>query len=84
MAFIYYEKDLVSFYIKSSFSNRDEIVHEFIARGDENALLYCIHNYMEKTQPILDFYSSDKGYHEIDGSQKIEVITRKIDEILEV
>ena len=49
MAFIYYEKDLVSFYIKPSFSNRDEIVHEFIARGDENALLYCIHNYMEKT-----------------------------------
>lgn len=49
MAFIYYEKDLVSFYIKSSFSNRDEIVQEYITRGDENTLLYFIHKYMKKT-----------------------------------
>jgi len=49
MAFIYYEKDLVSFYIKSSFSNRDEIVREYITRGDENTPLCSIHKYMEKT-----------------------------------
>lgn len=48
MAFIYYEKDLVSFYIKPSFSNRDEIVQEYITRGDENTLLYSIHKYMKK------------------------------------
>ena len=48
MAFIYYERDLVSFYIKSSFSNRDEIVSEYIGRGDELALLNSIHRYMQK------------------------------------
>ena len=55
MAFIYYEKDLVSFYIKSSFSNKDEIVCEYIIRGDENALLCAIHKYMEKTNSNSNF-----------------------------
>ena len=55
MAFIYYEKDLVSFYIKSSFSNRDEIVNEYVIRGDENTLLCAIHRYMEKTNSNSNF-----------------------------
>ena len=38
--------------------------------------------YMEKTKPVLDFYSSLSYFHEIDGSQKIEVITAKIGHIL--
>ena len=49
MAFIYCERDLVSFYIKSSFSTRDEIISEYIGRGDEVALLSSIHRYMQKT-----------------------------------
>ena len=49
MAFIYFERDLVSFHINSSFSNRDEVVSEYIGRGDEVALLTAIHRYMEKT-----------------------------------
>tara|TARA_B100001769_G_C22105286_1_gene597084 strand:+ start:1505 stop:1726 length:222 start_codon:yes stop_codon:yes gene_type:complete len=49
MAFIYCERDLVSFYIKSSFSTRDEIISEYIRRGDEVALLSSIHRYMERT-----------------------------------
>ena len=38
--------------------------------------------YMERTKPVLDFYSSQSYFHEIDGSQKIEVITSKIEHIL--
>ena len=38
--------------------------------------------YMERTKPVLDFYSSLSYFHEIDGSEKIEVITGKIGHIL--
>ena len=38
--------------------------------------------YMERTKPVVNFYSSLSYFHEIDGSQKIEVITSKIEHIL--
>ena len=38
--------------------------------------------YIEITKPVLDFYSSLSYFHEIDASQKIEVITSKIEQIL--
>ena len=38
--------------------------------------------YMERTKPVLDFYSSLSYFHEIDASQKIEVIAIKIEQIL--
>jgi len=41
-------------------------------------------DYMKKTKPVLDFYSSRSYFHEIDGSEKIEVITDKIEQILRV
>ena len=40
--------------------------------------------YMETTKPVLDYYSSHKNYHEIDGSMEINEITTKIEEILKV
>ena len=40
--------------------------------------------YMETTRPVLDFYSKNANFHEIDGASKIEVITAKIDEIINV
>ncbi len=39
---------------------------------------------MKETKPVLDFYSSKKGFYEIDGSQNIEQITNKIEDILKV
>jgi len=39
---------------------------------------------MQKTKPVLDFYSSRSYFYEIDGSQKIHVITNKIEQILRV
>ena len=49
MAFIYNERDSVSFYIKASFAKDNKIITQLIERGDEDSLLYFIHLYMEKT-----------------------------------
>ena len=40
--------------------------------------------YMETTKPVLDFYSNNPNFYEIDGSSKIEQITAKIDNFLTV
>ena len=54
---------------------KDDNTETIIARYDE---------YMSKTKPVLDFYSSRSYFHEIDGGQKIQVITNKIEQILKV
>tara|TARA_B100001057_G_scaffold288223_1_gene288274 strand:+ start:3337 stop:3900 length:564 start_codon:yes stop_codon:yes gene_type:complete len=40
--------------------------------------------YMETTRPVLDFYSQNLNFREIDGTLKIEEITAKIDTFLQV
>ena len=40
--------------------------------------------YMETTRPVLDFYSKNSNYYEIDGTQEINEITRKIDTFIKV
>jgi adenylate kinase len=40
--------------------------------------------YMETTRPVLDFYSKNTNFHEIDGTQEIDEITRKIDTFINV
>ena len=49
---------------------------------DLNTILKRYDAYMETTRPILDFYSSRNNFYEIDGSEKIEVISSKIDQII--
>ena len=39
---------------------------------------------METTKPVLDFYSQKDNFYEIDGSEKIEEISSKIEQILSV
>ena len=39
---------------------------------------------MQTTKPVLEFYSKNPNFKEIDGSQKIDEITRKIDTFLNV
>ena len=39
---------------------------------------------METTKPVLDFYSKNSNFYEIDGSLKIDEITAKIDAFLNV
>ena len=40
--------------------------------------------YMKTTKPVLDYYSKKPIFHEIDGTQKIEEITNKIDAFIDV
>ena len=40
--------------------------------------------YMQNTRPVLDYYSKNINFHEIDGTQEIDEITRKIDTFINV
>ena len=51
---------------------------------DSTTLLKRYDTYMEITKPVLDYYSKNKNFHEVDGSMKINDISQKIEEILEV
>jgi len=51
---------------------------------DLNTILKRYDTYMETTKPVLDFYSKNINFHEIDGSLEIDQITNKIDAFLEV
>ena len=51
---------------------------------DANTILKRYDTYMEITKPVLDYYSKNKNFHEIDGSLKINDISQKIEEILGV
>ena len=51
---------------------------------DLDTILKRYDTYMETTKPVLDFYSKNPNFHEIDGSQEIDEITAKIDSFLKV
>ena len=51
---------------------------------DLNTILKRYDTYMETTRPVLNFYSSRSYFYEIDGSEKIEVISSKIEQIITV
>ena len=53
-------------------------------RSDDNleTILKRYDAYMKTTQPVLEFYSRNANFNEIDGSLKIDQITAKIDDFL--
>ena len=51
---------------------------------DSNTILKRYDTYMEITKPVLDYYSKNKNFHEVDGSMEINDIAQKIEEILKV
>jgi len=51
---------------------------------DQETIIIRYEEYIKKTKPVLDFYSSRRYFHEIDGSEKIQAITGKIQQILKV
>ena len=57
-----------------------------VKRKDDNAetVLARYDKYIETTKPVLDFLSNSISVHQIDGTLKIDEITRKIDDILGV
>jgi len=56
--------------------NRSDDVSETIVRRYER--------YMETTQPVLNFYSENPNFKEIDGCLEIDEITRKINTFINV
>ena len=51
---------------------------------DSRIILKRFDTYMETTKPVLDFYSKNSNFYEIDGTLEIEEITAKIDAFLKV
>ena len=51
---------------------------------DTDTILKRYDNYMEITKPVLDHYSNNQNFHELDGSMEISDISQKIEEILNV
>ena len=51
---------------------------------DLNTIIKRYDKYMETTKPVLDFYSKNSNFYELDGSSKIEEITAKINSFINV
>ena len=51
---------------------------------DINTILKRYDTYMETTRPVLDFYIKNPNFHEIDGTQEIDQITKKIKAFINV
>ena len=72
--------------------NKDTIIKRIEKRkileqrsdDDSNTILTRYETYMETTRPVLDYYSKNQNFHEIDGSLKIDDITAKIDDFINV
>ena len=51
---------------------------------DTDTIIRRYDAYMKTTQPVLNFYSKNSNFKEIDGGLEIEEITRKIDAFINV
>ena len=72
--------------------NKDTIIKRIEKRkilekrldDDSNTILNRYDTYMETTRPVLNFYSKNSNFYEIDGTLEINEITAKIDTFLNV
>ena len=72
--------------------NKDTIVERIEKRkeienrsdDDTDTILKRYDTYMETTRPVLDFYSKNLNFHEINGTQEIDQITREIKAFINV
>ena len=72
--------------------NKDTIIKRIEKRkilenrsdDDSITILKRYDTYMETTKPVLEYYSTKPNFKEIDGSQEIDQITRKIDTFINV
>ena len=70
--------------------NKDSIIKRIEKRkilekridDDANTILKRYDTYMDITKPVLDYYSKNPNFHEVDGSLKIDEISSKIEEIV--
>ena len=77
-------KTMNEYYNKNEVDNHECGKNFLVKRHDDKVetILSRYEEYSKKTKPVLDFYSSRSYFHEIDGNEKIQVITNKIEEIL--
>ena len=76
----------------NKFFNENEIkfhpcgAEHFFKRKDDNSetLINRYDIYIETTKPVIDFLSKKQNFHEIDGTLKINEITNKIDDFINV
>ena len=59
-------------------------IQEKRSDDDLDTILKRYDSYMETTKPVLDFYSKNVNFHEIDGTDEIEQITNKINTFINV
>ena len=59
-------------------------IEEKRSEDDLDTIIKRYDTYMKTTKPVLDFYSKKNNFHEIDGSENITEITRKIDTFVNV
>ena len=72
--------------------NKDTIIKRIERRksvekrpdDDLNTILKRYDTYMETTKPVLDFYSKNLNFYEIDRGEEISIISTKIEQILTV
>ena len=72
--------------------NKDTIVKRIEKRkvlenrldDDSDTILKRYDTYIETTRPVLDFYSKNPNFHEINGTQEIDQITREIEAFINV
>ena len=55
-------------------------------RSDDelNTIISRYEIYLKTTKPVIDFYSKNSNFHEIDGALGINEITSKIDTFINV
>ena len=73
------------------FNNKQIQLHpcgkeHFVKRKDDNldTIMSRYDIYTKTTKPVLDFFSKNPNFHEIDGTQEISQITAKIDTFINV
>ena len=76
----------------NQFFNKEQIelhpcgIEFLMRRKDDNfdVVVERYDTYMRSTKPVLDYYSKNENFTEIDGAGEIEQITNKINEVLKV
>ena len=67
---------LTKFFLTKILEKRsDDDLETFLKRYD---------SYIETTRPVMNYYSKNSNFHEIDGSLEIDQITSKIEAFLNV
>ena len=72
--------------------NKDTIIERIEKRkvlenrsdDDTDTILKRYDTYMKTTRPVLDYYSKNLYFHEINGTQEIDQITREIETFINV